>query len=123
MNEQLINEYAMFALEVRNDAVLSVPVKAQTMLQIAQALAQLVPLMAGPQAELEMRQQEHAMNLEMKRQELGMKAQEHEMKLQQSQADHQLKLQQSQDNHQNSLVQSQESHKQKLSQSPKETVK
>jgi hypothetical protein len=117
MIEQLIAEYVDFTLQTKNDPILDVNVKSDIMQKMAGALAHLVPLVTNDgQAELQMKQQEHAMTLEMKQQEMAMKQQEHEMKLQQSQADHQLKLRQSQINHTNTLVQSQQSHETKLKQ-------
>jgi hypothetical protein len=117
MIEQLIAEYVDFTLQTKNDPVLDVNVKSDIMQKMAASLAQLVPLVTNDgQAELQMKQQEHAMTLEMKQAELQFKQQEHAMKMQQSQADHQLKLRQSQDNHSNSLVQSQQSHEAKIKQ-------
>jgi hypothetical protein len=114
----LIMDYMTFAAETRSDKNLNVNIKAQVMLQVAQALGTLVPLTTADngEAELQMKAQEHQMNLEMKKAELGMKAQEHQMKMQHSQAESQMKLQQAQQNHANSLVQSQQSHESKLTQ-------
>lgn len=116
MIEQLIAEYIDFTLTTKNDPVLDVNVKSDIMQKMAGALAQLVPLAQGGEADLQIKREEHAMNLQMKQQEMAMKQQEHQMKLQQSETDHQLKLRQSQDNHQNSVVQSQQSHEAKLKQ-------
>lgn len=111
MIDQLVAEYVDFALQVKNDPNLNRDVKSQIMLQQAQALAQLVPLMNGQEAELQMKQQEHAMNIEMKQQELAFKREEHQMKLQQSQSSHMMKLQQAQESHQSALVQSEQKKK------------
>jgi hypothetical protein len=106
MIEQLIAEYVDFTLQTKNDPVLDVNVKSDIMQKMAGALAQLVPLVTNDgQAELQMKQQEHAMTLEMKQAELQFKQQEHAMKMQQSQADHQLKLGQSQQSHEEKLKQ------------------
>lgn len=111
----LISEYMEFSSEVRNDQNLGANVKSQVMLQMAQALGTLVPLVKDDgQAELQMKAQEHQMNLQMKQEEMKMKQQEHAMKLQHSQTENQMKLQQSQQNHAASLVQSQQSHQTKL---------
>jgi hypothetical protein len=106
MIEQLIAEYVDFTLQIKNDEMLDKNVKSDIMQKMAGSLAQLVPLVTNDgQAELQMRQQEHAMTLEMKQQELAFKQQEHAMKLQQSQTDHQLKLGQSQQSHEAKLKQ------------------
>jgi hypothetical protein len=114
--DQVIQAYMQNALDIQSQN-LDVPVKAQAMLQMAQALNYLVPLATNnQQAELEMKAQEHQMNLQSKQAELAMKQQEHEMKLAHSQQENAMKLQQAQDHHANSLVQSQQSHATKLEQ-------
>jgi hypothetical protein len=114
----LLMEYMEFTSEVRNDANLGPNVKSQIMLQMAQALSSLVPLVNddGGQAELKMKAQEHQMNLEVKRAELGFKQQEHAMKMQHSQAENEMKLQQARLDHASKIMQSQEAHESKLAQ-------
>lgn len=106
MIDQLIAEYVDFTLKVKNDGMLDFNVKADIMQKMAGSLAQLVPLVNGGEAELQIKREEHAMNLQAKQQELALKQQEHQMKLGQSQSSHMMKLQQSQESHQNALRQS-----------------
>ena len=110
----IILDYLDFATETRNDKALGAPVRSQVMLQIAQAINYLVPLLPkdDPQAEqdmqlkiaefemntqvkqqeLEFKQQEHQMNLQFKEQEMQLKMQEQQMKLQQQEQTHMQKL-------------------------------
>lgn len=125
--QEMIMQYIDYANGVKNDTTLGHPVKAQIMVQMAQAVNYLVPLipndqdMQMKQAELQMKfeeqqanlqfkQQEMQMNLEMKQQEMQMKAQENQMKQQQQQEQHHQKMQQQEQNNQLSLVQSQQQH-------------
>lgn len=122
--EEVITEYAQFALRTAKRDDLDAPVQSQILLQQAQALSTLVPLLKDDsqvelmkaEQELELKREEMDMNMQMKQAELEMKQQEHSMKLQFSQEENQLKLQQQQENHQNNLVQSQESHQTKIEQ-------
>jgi hypothetical protein len=121
--QAVLLEYLDYAITIKESPILGDPVKAQIMLQMAQAINYLAPLAQDDKGqELQLKAEEHQMNLQAKQQELAMKEQEHEMKLQHQQNDHALKLQQAQDNHRNSLVQGQQSHEMKLSQQ-KQAVK
>ena len=110
----VILDYLDFATETRQDKALAAPVRSQVMLQIAQAINYLVPLLpkADPSQEQEMqlkiaeyqmetqrteqelqfKQHEFEMTMEMKRQELLFKQQEAQMKLQQQEQTHIQKL-------------------------------
>lgn len=110
----VILDYLDFATETRNDKALGAPVRATVMLQIAQAINYLVPLLPVQdetkqqdmqlkvaefqmnaqerEQELQLRQQEHQMDMQMKQEELQFKQQEAQMKLQQSAQEHQQKL-------------------------------
>jgi hypothetical protein len=133
MLSEVANQYMDFAIEVKNNESLDIPLRAQIMVQMSQALNYMIPLlkddgqadMMMKQQELELKQQEHEMNMQMKQAELEfkqqemqlnlqMKQQEQQMKLQQSQQQNQIKLQQQQENHQHNIVQSHESHQHKM---------
>lgn len=132
---EVVNQYMDFAIQIRNDKELNKQVQSKIMLDMAQAMNYLVPLLTNDQqmemqmkqAEMQMKQQEHEMTLQMKEKELEMKQQEHVMKLEHSQAENQLKLQNTQDqnqmklqqqqeNHQHSIVQGHEAHESKMQQ-------
>jgi hypothetical protein len=124
MLPEVVNQYMDYAIGTKNNAELGETEKASIMLQMAQAINYLVPLLKDDaqndlmmkQAELQLKAQEHQMNMQMKQAELEMKQQEHGLKLEHTQAENQLKLQQQQETHQHTLVQSQESHKSKMEQ-------
>lgn len=122
--EEVITAYAQFALKIASAEDLDRPVQSKIMVEQAQALSTLVPLLKNDsqmelmkaEQELELKREEMNMNMEMKQVEMQMKQQEHEMNLQFKQSDNQLKLQQSQENHQYTLVQKQEQHQSHMEQ-------
>lgn len=111
--EEITLQYMDFAMGVKNDPQLNVQVKAQAMLQMAQALNYLVPMLPSSkeidkapspadliqkQAEMEMRAQEHAQKLQLKAAETQQKLihneQEHQQRLRQQKQASQLKQRQ-----------------------------
>lgn len=111
--EEITLQYMDFAMGVKNDPQLNVQVKAQAMLQMAQALNYLVPMLPSSkeidkapspadliqkQAEMEMRAQEHAQKLQLKAAETQQKLihneQEHQQRLNQQKQASQLKQRQ-----------------------------
>lgn len=111
--EEITLQYMDFAMGVKNDPQLNVQVKAQAMLQMAQALNYLVPMLPSSkriekepspadlvqkQAEMEMRAQEHAQKLQLKEAEVVLKEQqlihnerEHQQRMRQQRQAAQLK--------------------------------
>lgn len=111
--EEITLQYMDFAMGVKNDPQLNVQVKAQAMLQMAQALNYLVPMLPSSkriekepspadlvqkQAEMEMRAQEHAQKLQLKEAEVVLKEQqlihnerEHQQRMRQQRQASQLK--------------------------------
>lgn len=122
--EDMVLQYVDYAVGVKNDLTLNHQVKSKIMLDMAQAVGYLVPLMKDDaqndlmmkQAELEMKGQEMQMDMEMKKAELELKREEHSMKLQHSQQEQQMKMKHQEENHQHSLVQNQQSHESKMEQ-------
>ena len=107
--EELTLQYMDFAMGVKNDPQLNVQVKAQAMLQMAQALNYLVPMLPSSkriekepspadlvqkQAEMEMRAQEHAQKLQLKAAEVVLKEQQHQQQLIHNEQRHQQRLRQ-----------------------------
>jgi hypothetical protein len=92
MIPELVNQYAEFAIQVKNSQTLGEPVKAQIMLQMAQALSSLVPLAGGQQDQIV--QQQHQMDLEKHQAEQQKAAQNHQMGLVQKEQQHQIALKQ-----------------------------
>lgn len=111
--EEITLQYMDFAMGVKNDPQLNVQVKAQAMLQMAQALNYLVPMLPSSKriekepspaelemkaAEMEMRAQEHAQKLQLKATETQQKLihneQEHQQRLNQQKQASQLKQRQ-----------------------------
>lgn len=107
--EELTLQYMDFAMGVKNDPQLNVQVKAQAMLQMAQALNYLVPMLPSSkriekepspaelvqkQAEMEMRAQEHAQKLQLKAAEVVLKEQQHQQKLIHNEQEHRQRLRQ-----------------------------
>lgn len=107
--DQVIQAYMDQALAIKDDKMLNLDKKSQAMLQMAQALASLVPLATNDkEQELALKAQEHQMNMQVKQAELQMKAEEHRMKLEQSNQSHSLKLQQTAQSHAQNLQQKKE---------------
>ena len=127
MIPELVNQYAEFAIQVKNSQTLGEPVKAQIMLQMAQALSSLVPLVGGQQDQIV--QQEHQMELEKQKhiQQMQMAQQKHDQEMQIQLEKHQAEQQKAAQNHQMGLVQKEQQHqialKQKAEQKPKAEVK
>lgn len=109
MLEEITLQYMDFVMGVKNDPQLNVQVKAQAMLQMAQALNYLVPMLPASkemdkapspadlvqkQAEMEMRAQEHAQKLQLKAAEIALKEQQHQQKLIHNEQEHQQRLRQ-----------------------------
>lgn len=107
--EELTLQYMDFAMGVKNDPQLNVQVKAQAMLQMAQALNYLVPMLPSSKeidkapspaelemkaAEMEMRAQEHAQKLQLKAAETALKEQQHQQKLIHNEQEHRQRLRQ-----------------------------
>lgn len=124
MLQEMALQYIDYAVGTKNNAQLNEQVKSKIMLDMAQAVSYLVPLLKDDaqndlmmkQAELKMKGQEMEMDMQMKLVEFELKKEEHAMKLQHSQQENQMKLKQQEENHQHSLVQSQESHQSKMEQ-------
>lgn len=130
---EMINQYMDYAIQTKNNAQLNEQVKAQIMVQMAQAINYLVPLipndqeMQMKQAELqmkfqeqqmqmEMKQQEHQMDLQFKQEEMQLKMQESQIKAQATAQQTQQKIIQNEQTHQQKIVQTKESHKQQMEQ-------
>lgn len=77
--EEITLQYMDFAMGVKNDPQLNVQVKAQAMLQMAQALNYLVPMLPSSKR---IEKEPSPAELEMKAAEMEMRAQEHAQKLQ-----------------------------------------
>jgi hypothetical protein len=122
MIPELVNQYAEFAIQVKNSQTLGEPVKAQIMLQMAQALSSLVPLAGGQQDQIV--QQQHQMDLEKQKhvQQMQMAQQKHDQAMQIQLEKHQAEQQKAAQNHQMGLVQKEQQHqialKQKAQQKP-----
>lgn len=107
--EELTLQYMDFAIGVKNDPQLNVQVKAQAMLQMAQALNYLVPMLPSSKR---IEKEPSPAELEMKAAEMEMRAQEHAQKLQLKAAETALKEQQ----HQQQLIHAEQEHRQRLRQ-------
>lgn len=107
--EEITLQYMDFAMGVKNDPQLNVQVKAQAMLQMAQALNYLVPMLPSSKriekepspaelemkaAEMEMRAQEHAQKLQLKAAETALKEQQHQQQLIHNEQRHQQRMRQ-----------------------------
>lgn len=107
--EEITLQYMDFAMGVKNDPQLNVQVKAQAMLQMAQALNYLVPMLPSSkriekepspadlvqkQAEMEMRMREHEQKLQLKAAETALKEQQHQQQLIHNEREHQQRLRQ-----------------------------
>lgn len=100
--EELTLQYMDFAMGVKNDPQLNVQVKAQAMLQMAQALNYLVPMLPSSKR----------IEKEPSPEELEMKAAEMEMRMREHAAETALKEQQ----HQQKLIHAEQLHQQRLNQ-------
>lgn len=126
MIPELVNQYAEFAIEVKNSQTLGEPVKADIMLKMAQALSSLVPLAGGQQDQIV--QQQHQMELEKQKhiQQLQMAQQKHDQEMQIQLEKHQAEQNKAAQDHQMGLVQKEQQHqialKQKAEQKPKAEV-
>lgn len=107
--EELTLQYMDFAMGVKNDPQLNVQVKAQAMLQMAQALNYLVPMLPSSKR---IEKEPSPAELEMKAAEMEMRMREHEQKLQLKAAETALKEQQ----HQQQLIHNEQEHRQRLRQ-------
>lgn len=116
MIPELVNQYAEFAIQVKNSQTLGEPVKAQIMLQMAQALSSLVPLVGGQQDQIV--QQEHQMELEKQKhiQQMQMAQQKHDQEMQIQLEKHQADQQKAAQSHQMGLVQKEQQHQMGLQQ-------
>jgi hypothetical protein len=123
----VVLSYLDFATEMRNDKTLALNVRSQAMLQMAQAINYLVPLLPKTDPTQEMDMQMKVAEFEMKSQaqqeDLQMQREKHQMELEFKQADmqlkqqeNQMKLQQQSENHQQQLVQKNEAHKSSMEQ-------
>lgn len=123
----VILDYLDFATETRQDKALAAPVRSQVMLQIAQAINYLVPLLPKTDpnaeqdfqlkvAEFQMKQQEQELAIQLKQQEHQMDMAMKQQELQFKQAENQMKLQQAQQAHQQKLVQNEQLNQQKVEQ-------
>lgn len=107
--EEITLQYMDFALGTKNNPQLNEQVKSQIMLQMAQALNYLIPMLPASkeidkapspvdlvqkQAEMEMRAQEHAQKLQLKATETALKEQQHQQKLIHNEQQHQQRMQQ-----------------------------
>lgn len=124
---EVIASYMNYVLGIIKDASLDKGVQSKILVEQAQSLSSLVPLLKDDsqmmqmelmmkQQEMELKREEMQMNLQMKQEEMGMKQQEHSMKLQHSQAENQMKLRQQEETHAHKIVQSQQSHETKMEQ-------
>lgn len=133
MLNDLIEQYIEFSKGIIAKAgkELDNPVASKILVEQAQALGTLVPLLTNDaqakqqememqmqmkQQEMELKKQEHEMNMQMKQAEMGFKQQENEQKLQMNEQMNQQKINQQAENHQSQLVQKQESHESQLQQ-------
>jgi hypothetical protein len=123
----VILDYMDFASEIRKDLSLGAPVRSQIMVQMAQAINYLVPLLPkdDPQqeqdmqlkvAEFQMKQQEQEMSLQMKAQEHQQTLQFKQEEMALKQQEMRLKLQAQEQQNQQKIVQSQQQHQQRLQQ-------
>lgn len=130
--------YIDFAQEVRKDKELNLQTRSKILLDMSQAVGQLLQFHPSSQEDktadleikqqefelkkaemmfqLQLKQQEHEMNMQMKQEEMALKQQENQLKLQMTQESNQMKLQQQQENHENNIVQGQEAHQSKMEQ-------
>jgi hypothetical protein len=132
---ELVLQYMDFAMQIKDDQGLNMATKTQSLVQMAQALNYLVPMIKDgeeqqmkhmefqlkeeeQQANLQMKSQEHEMNLQFKREELQLKMQELQMKMEAQKQQQQIKNQQAQlqaanqqQKHNQQLVQNEEKHK------------
>ena len=99
MIEQVIAEYADFAMSIKNDTTLGPPVKADILAKMATSLAALVPLVATGQ-DTAVQQQ---MAVEKHQQDLQMAQEKHQMEMAMNQQKHEQTLNTQQDNHQQDL--------------------
>lgn len=128
---EVITQYMDYVKGVIADKTLDKPVQSKILVEQAQALSSLVPLLTNDaqakqvememnmqmkQQEMELKKQEHEMNMQMKQAEMGFKQQENEQKLQMNEQMNQQKINQQAENHQSQLVQKQESHESQLQQ-------
>lgn len=102
MLEEITLQYMDFAMGVKNDPQLNVQVKAQAMLQMAQALNYLVPMLPSSKR---IEKEPSPAELEMKAAEMEMRAQEHAQKLQLKAAETHQKLIHNEQQHQQRLNQ------------------
>ena len=100
--EEITLQYMDFVMSVKNDPQLNVQVKAQAMLQMAQALNYLVPMLPSSKR---IEKEPSPAELEMKAAEMEMRAQEHAQKLQLKAAETQQKLIHNEQQHQQRLRQ------------------
>lgn len=107
--EEITLQYMDFVMGVKNDPQLNVQVKAQAMLQMAQALNYLVPMLPSSKR---IEKEPSPAELEMKAAEMEMRMREHEQKLQLKAAETALKEQQ----HQQKLIHAEQQHQQRLNQ-------
>lgn len=135
---EVVNQYLDYAIKLKSDETLNIPVKTQAMLQMAQAINYLVPLVSNTDQQdkqqefqlkiaefemkmkeqenaLQLKQQEHQMNMAMKQQELQFKQAESQMKLRQNAEQHQQKLVQSEQAHQTKVKQQEQAAQSKQS--------
>lgn len=128
---EVITQYMDYVKGVIADKTLDKPIQSKILVEQAQALSSLVPLLTNDaqakqqememqmqmkQQEMELKKQEHEMNMQMKQAEMGFKQQENEQKLQMNEQMNQQKINQQAETHQSQLVQKQESHESQLQQ-------
>ena len=131
MLNDVISKYMEFVTGIVGDKTLDPPIISKILVEQAQALSSLVPLlkddsqveMAKMQMEMEMKQQElefkkqeHEMDMQMKQADMQFKQQDNQQKLQFNEQSNQQKIQQQETNHQQSLVQGQQAHESKMAQ-------
>lgn len=101
--EEITLQYMDFVMGVKNDPQLNVHIKAQAMLQMAQALNYLVPMLPSSK---QIEKEPSPAELEMKAAEMEMRMREHEQKFQLKAAETALKEQQ----HQQELIHNEQQH-------------
>jgi len=127
----LIEQYIEFAKGIIGNQELDKPVASKILVEQAQALGTLVPLLTNDaqvkqqememqmqmkQQEMELKKQEHEMNMQMKQAEMGFKQQENDQKLQMNEQMNQQKINQQAETHQSQLVQKEEAHQNSMKQ-------
>jgi hypothetical protein len=112
MIPELVAQYVDFTMSVKNSNTLGEPVKAQIMLQMAQALNALVPLAGGQQDQVVQQQHEMDMAQQKHTQDMQIQMQKHQAELQKADDKHRMDLVHQAEKHQANLEMMKEKSKQ-----------